>query len=97
LKQLFKPRGSRLGVIYVFGTGAGAMNNMDLVDEAQSTKAKGFKKTKTKKTTNTTLVDLTDDSTLPAMTMRQVEIKMESIDNEGGDETSVGDEGDSGL
>lgn len=99
LKQVYKPRGSRLGVIYVFGTGAGAMNDMDSVDEAQSTKAKGFKKTKkkVKKTNNSTLVDLTNDLTLPAMTMRQAEIKMESIDNEGGDETSVGDEGDSGL
>ena len=27
------------------------------------------------------------------MTMRQVEIKMESIDNEGGDDASVGDSG----
>ena len=43
------------------------------------------------------MIDLTNDSTLPAMTMRQAEIKMESIDNEGGDETSVGDEGDSSL
>ena len=87
LKRLFKPRGSGLGAIYVFGTGAGAMNDMDSVDEAQSTKAKGFKKTKkkVKKTNNSTLVDLTNDSTLPAMTMRQAEIKMESIDNEGGD------------
>ena len=99
LKQLHKPCSSALRVIYVFGTGAGAMNDMDSVDEAQSTKAKGFEKTKkkVKKTNNSTLVDLTNDSTLPAMTMRQVEIKMESIDNEGGDETSVGDEGDSSL
>ena len=99
LKQLHKPRGSGLGVIYVFGTGAGAMNDMDSVNEAQSTKAKGFKKTKKKgkKSNNSTLVDLTNDSTLPAMTMRQAEIKMESIDNEGGDDASVGDEEDSGL
>ena len=99
MKQLHKPRGSGIGVIYVFGTGAGAMNDMDLVDEAQSTKAKGFKKTKKKfkKTNNSTLVDLTNYSTLPAMVMRQAKIKMESIDNEGGDETSVGDEDDSGL
>ena len=34
LRLHHKPRGSRLGVIYVFGTGAGAMNNMDL-DEDQ--------------------------------------------------------------